>query len=263
MPDAPTTNRLQPGRSAASQKGTAAPAAAGFVVCGLMDASSWSAIPPAVLVAPLLVSGYSEYPPVINLVRLWDEKAGWRITDIDATSLRITHPQAVEQTVQPSAESALEDLARWTDLPNDEIGYLVGASRRSIYNWRNGSTVPRKTATRILEVRHALEPLSAFWPSVVVGRWLTQREPSPRQLAHEQRWTELRSIVQDQLIPVVARPATTRPDETLEPDALAFSRETRRAILRRFGSRSELAPRRTGWAPRERTGLGEDETDEE
>jgi hypothetical protein len=259
MPDVVVAKQVQTGRQTAFEAANAAQAAAMCLVSGVLNASSWSAIPPAVFVEPLFVSGYSEYPSVINLVRLWDDRIGWRITDLDATSLRITHTQAIERTVEPSPESALEDLARWTDLRNDEIGYLVGASRRSIYNWRNGSPVPKKTATRILEARRVVEPLAAFWPSTVVGRWLTLGEPTPRQLAHEERWAELQATIQNQLTPVVARPVT----ETQGGDTLEFSSETRRAILSRFSTRLELAPRRAGWAPREDTGLGDGETDEE
>lgn len=263
MPDAVSTSQLKKSRQMTPAESGRAGAGTMVVAHGLMDASSGFAIPPAVLVAPLLVSGYSEYPPVINLVCLWDQQTGWRITDLDATSLRITHTQAVERSVEPSPGSALEDLARWTDLPNDEIGYLVGASRRSIYNWRKGSPVPKGTATRIVEAWRAVEPLAIFWPSIVVGRWLTGGEPSPRELAHEQRWSELQAVVTDELTPVVARRVTEADAQTLEEGTVEFSSDTRRGILSRFATRSQFAPRRTDWVPREETGLGEHETDEE
>jgi hypothetical protein len=219
-------------------------------------------IPASVAVHGLSVSGFGEYPSVINLIVLCDGHQGWRITDLNATSLRIVHPPVTE-TVEPTAETALDDLARWTELPTDGIAYLVGASRRSIYNWRKGSTIPDRTAPRIIEARRAVEPLAALWPAPVVGRWLTYGEPSPGQLAHEQRWPELNAAVHGLVTPTLAQPVAPELGPAPELDSLEFSAAARQAILSRFSSATELGPRRPGWRPREETGLGEDETDED
>ena len=242
---------------------SASTGAAGLISSGSLGLTGWPPASPAVLVAPLLASGFSEWDTVIHLVRLWDAQMGWRITDLNATSLRITFSPVVGLDVVPSAMSALDDLAQWTDLPTERLGYLVRASRRSIYNWRRGSNVPAETAARILRVHELLQPLATRRPPAIIRGWLADGEPSAVELAHEQNWVDFGRLIEEEIKAKVARPPLPpgRDDEGLEP--LAFSQATRREILSRFRSSSTLAPRRADWQPREVTGLGDEETDDD
>jgi len=218
--------------------------------------------PASVYVAPLLASGFSEWPTVILLARFWDEQMGWRLTNLSATSLRITFSPVAEVDVVPSVVTALDDLTTWTDLPTEKLAHVLGASRRSIYNWRRGATVPSDTAARILRAHESLCPLARRRPPAVVRSWLTEGDPSPGELVREQRWSDFQQAVDAEVEALTARHLSAGELDDRQSEPVAFSHETQQQLLERFRSRPDLAPRRTDWTPREVTGLGEEETDD-
>lgn len=216
---------------------------------------------PTVRVLPLLASGFVEWPTVLNLVELWDESMGWRISDLNATSLRLSFTPAYESLPTPAPFTALDDLARWTDLPNDRLGFMLGASRRSIYNWRHRAAVPKDTSGRLVRAHELLALLAARRTPAAIRSWLTAGgSSSPLQLLHEERWDEVEALITSQ---VRARTSRPRPQVEESADHEAFGAETRRQMFSLFRTASQLPARRPNWRPREITGLGDEETDGE
>lgn len=225
--------------------------------------TGWPGAPATVIVIPLVTSGYSECPPVVQLVQLWDQATGSRLTDVSATSLRIAFRPADAIKAVPSATTALNDLAQWTDLPSERLGYVVGASRRSIYNWRHGSTVPGDVTARILKAHGTLGPLAMRRAPAMLRAWLDEGTPSPAELMHTQKWDDLGRMVAHEITALVAQPAVRPPVDEDETEPLGLDETARTAILARFQTPALLGPRRPHWRPAELTGLDEAETDEE
>jgi hypothetical protein len=210
-----------------------------------------------VQVLPLGVSGFSERRPEFNLMQIWDQEFGLRLTDACATSLRLFC--LTESAPKSTPLFLLEDLANWTGLPNDQLGFAVGASRRSIYNWRQGAPVSADAEDRILRVHARLQPMAARQAPAMLRTWLQTGDPSPFQLLHEERWEEFDRLLATATEPKPARavPASGR---QMRPEA--FGAETRKVMLEAFTTGVTLAARRPDWQARELTGLDELEEDD-
>jgi hypothetical protein len=159
---------------------------------------------------------------------------------------------------------ALNDLAEWTRLPIEELGSLLGASRRSFYNWRAGKQVSKDFRERILTARNILEPIASTRDPIFVRQWMNSGSPSPASLLREQRWHELERAAAASVAPVpaVQQPSTENANVIDEPEG--YAPEAREALLAGFASaKPRTMPKRNTWYPRELTddslGQGEDE----
>lgn len=166
---------------------------------------------------------------------------------------------AEEAFVSRDARAELRWLAETTRLPVEQLAELVGASRRTVYNWLSGRSIGEEARARIFRLRDALEPISQTRDSTLVRSWLAQGNPSSFQLAASEQWAELAARAQRDISPLPSS------DEALE-DLHAQPAETPavlRAALVAFSTALEQpSPQRPGWKPREITGVtSEDEED--
>jgi hypothetical protein len=211
-----------------------------------------------VQVLPLGVSGFSERPPEFNLMQIWDRQFGLRLTDPCATSLRMSCLRD-EMSSKSTLAFVLDDLASWTGLSNDQLGLALGASRRSIYNWRQGAPVSADAQDRILRVHVRLQPMAARHAPAMLRAWLEAGAPSPLELLHEERWEEF-----DRLLAAATEPKPTRAVQPSgrQTDPEAYGAKTRQLMLEAFTAGVTLAARRPDWQARELTGLDEIEEDD-
>jgi hypothetical protein len=195
--------------------------------------------------------------PMFELVRIND---GWRktsyLTSADATSLRIV---IFHGDTEPIGTTAIEDLADWTGLSTERLAYALGASRRSLYNWRHGTQVRPDVQERISQIYRLLKAVLAWWPGGV-GSWLERGDPPAIDLMHRGEWEQLRERLEQSTAPPIARrPGNHEPEGAPE----AFAPRTHALALSTFAAPAGSAPARAGWRPRELTGLGEWEVDDE
>jgi hypothetical protein len=150
---------------------------------------------------------------------------------------------------------ALHDLAEWTRLPIEDLGNLLGASRRSFYNWRAGKQASKDYRDRILQARNILEPVALTRDPVLVRHWINSGTPSPATLLREQRWHDLERAVTNATAPV--RPALQPSNQDAsavmgEPEG--YGPQAREALLAGFGSaKPRTLLKRDTWYPRELT----------
>jgi hypothetical protein len=159
---------------------------------------------------------------------------------------------------------ALNDLAEWTRLPIEELVRLLGASRRSFYNWRSGKQVSKDFRERILNARNILEPIASTRDPILVRQWINGGSPSPASLLLDQRWHELERSVAVGVAPVPAVQQPSTENASVTDESEAYASEVREALLAGFASaKPRTMPRRDTWYPRELTddtlGEGEDE----
>lgn len=156
----------------------------------------------------------------------------------------------------------LRMLLEWTRLPVEQLGELLGASRRTTYNWLAGRPIRDAAKSRIFRLRDAIAEIAASRDPVLVRAWLLQGKPSPVTLALNERWTELEARVRDETSPL--RPSDAMPEREGEQPR-AESRDVLKATLLAFSTApSRTVTRRPEWRPREITGIeGEDQEDAE
>ena len=175
-------------------------------------------------------------------------------------SIRITPEQKPARLTE---RHALEDLARWTGLSTEELGSVLGVSRRTIYNWLRGRPVRPQLRARILHAHAVLRPLADAWDGSQVGRWLGAGKPSAASLISQERWDEVGALVREQLRPL--RPLEEweiDADETL--GARPYNPEAHRAALQAFCTPPPTPMRRRPkWRPSELTGATPDPENEE
>lgn len=153
---------------------------------------------------------------------------------------------------RPSGRHALEDLSRSTGLSHEALGVLIGASRRSVYNWLHGRAISPRFEARVLRLRSTLRPLAESRAPGEIATWLQAGPTPPAGLLREERWEDVEALVQQELKPRVLEPMPTDPEDGA-PEA--YSAATRRAVLASLRTSPSVQPRRRpNWRPREITG---------
>jgi hypothetical protein len=158
--------------------------------------------------------------------------------------------------------SELRTLIEWTRLPVEQFGELVGASRRTMYNWLAGRPIRDEAQSRIFRLRDAIADVADSRDPALVRAWLLSGDPSPATLVIEERWDEFEARVREETAPL--RPLDQETQQTGE-EPQAETREVLNAVLSAFSSTSSRtrAPR-PAWKPHEVTGIqSEDEEDPE
>jgi hypothetical protein len=159
------------------------------------------------------------------------------------------------QNAQVSAMVSLRQMLRWVGGSVDVLAGLLGASRRSIYNWLNGRPIRDEFATRTTRLAMVLAPLGEEWHPEALADWLTKGSPSHAELAQRDCWVEFREEVRRALTPLSPKAggeAQSLGSVSLEPLPAA----TLIAALEAFGSPPPTpAQLRDDWQPRELTGI--------
>ncbi len=159
-----------------------------------------------------------------------------------------------------SVRERLGELLGWTRLSPAELAPLVGARRRTIYNWLADGAIGRSAEERILQLHAILEPLARTHDPLLIRAWLARGDPNPADLASAEKWVRLKAGVRKELQPLVPAEAVIHPSP-YEDDAQTPA--ARRAALLAFASPPARAPQpRAGWRPREATGIEADATDD-
>jgi hypothetical protein len=161
---------------------------------------------------------------------------------------------AAEQASQTSVVASLRELLRWVGGSAELLAGLLGASRRSIYNWLNGKPVRGQFATRTTRLAMVLEPLGEGWHPEALVQWLNDGSPVRRELAHGEHWVELDEQVRQALTPLAPHADVESQDlHLVSPEPLPNA--TLIMALEEFGSPPPLPARtRDDWRPRELTG---------
>ena len=159
-----------------------------------------------------------------------------------------------------SARGRLGELLEWTRLSPAELAPLVGARRRTIYNWLADGAIGRSAEGRILQLHAILEPLARTHDPLLIRAWLGRGDPNPADLASAEQWVLLNAGVRQELQPLVPVEAVIHPSP-YEDDAQTPT--ARRAALLAFAAPPARAPQpRAGWRPREATGIEADASDD-
>lgn len=185
----------------------------------------------------------------------------WR-RSVEARST-VERPRAErEPAVGRDVHSELRLLIERTRLSVERLGELVGASRRTIYNWLAGRPIREEAQSRILRLHDGIAAIANSRDPVLVRDWLLRGDPSPATLAAGERWDEFEARVRQEMAPL--RPIEQIPEEQ-DRKPRAESSEVLRAALVAFSTASDrAAARRPDWMPREITGIArEDEEDAE
>jgi hypothetical protein len=164
--------------------------------------------------------------------------------------------------LQPSGHQALEDLSRSMGLSHEALGDLIGASRRSVYNWLRGRAMSSQFETRAVRLRTVLRPLADRRAPGEIATWLQSGATPPAELLREERWGDVEALVQQELKPRVLEPMPAEPERGA---AETYSATTRRAVLASLRRSPAVGQRRRpDWRPREITGtaaLADDEAE--
>jgi hypothetical protein len=159
-----------------------------------------------------------------------------------------------------AGHEALSELMSLVPLPADRLAPVLGASRRSLYNWSKGREPSAIYQSRIQRLRDVLKPLAAEWHPVRIAQWFEDGPDSPAELARRQRWDILSTLVSN------AARARSMVETTVEADsknAEAYPPDVQAAALAAFASPRELPVRRPSWRPKETTGASMDSDEDE
>jgi hypothetical protein len=224
----------------------------------------------ALYIGPEEVPGYRalEGDPITRVVTVPKDVAIWgqdarplvtvqeylrpvgRSTRTNISALRL--PSSSRPRPRRSGREALEHLSQSTALSHAELGTLIGASRRSVYNWLRGRVMSPKFETRALRLREVLRPLAERRGPGELASWLEAGTTTPAELLREERWDDVDALVQQELKPRVLEPMSAEPEQG-EPEV--YSAETRRAVLASLRTPPPIEQRlRPDWKPREVTG---------
>jgi transcriptional regulator with XRE-family HTH domain len=155
--------------------------------------------------------------------------------------------------------SELRALIEWTRLPVEQLGELLGASRRTIYNWLAGRPIRDESQSRIFRLRDAIAAIASSRDPALVREWLLRGDPSPATLAVDERWNELEARAHEETAPI--RPIDLMAEEG--GGSRAESPEVLNAALLAFSTTSgRTASRRSEWRPSELTGIASDDEEE-
>lgn len=175
------------------------------------------------------------------------------VEELAAEKLRHEAPRNVH--------AELRLLSDWTLLPVEQLGDLVGASRRTIYNWFAGKPIGEDARARILRLRDLLTPVAETRDPSLVRSWLLRGDPSPATLAAQELWHELERSVAVEVSPL--QPVTEFTEPLKGELAHADSPDVLRAALLAFASppAREAKPARN-WQSREVTGIAPEDTED-
>ncbi len=154
----------------------------------------------------------------------------------------------------PSAHAYLAEIATWTGLSTSRLAVLLGVSRRSLYNWLNGSPISSDMQRHLARARELIAQVTEHHDPERTRDWLAANEPSNFDLIRAQNWEALQERLAE-----VGPPRARRVDDgvLVEPsDVDAFPPAVRTAVLKLFASAPRVA-HETGdepWTPRELTG---------
>jgi hypothetical protein len=158
--------------------------------------------------------------------------------------------------------SELDDLIAWTSMRPDELGSIIGASRRSVYNWLSGTRIRAEFQDRIRQLHSSLAPLAPLREPSSLRQWLQIGEPSPFELVRQEAWIAFDELVKRAVQPLqpIGSEAADDPEESTE-----YSADMRRAVLAAFASAPpmKVKPMLSKREPRELTGLSGSETEVE
>lgn len=173
-----------------------------------------------------------------------------------------SHAPATERSRGLDPHDALDEIAKWTRLSPDDLGSLWGASRRSIYNWLDGKPIKSaEIADWIVQTQAALRPMEGSRDPLYFRRWLKDGDPSPTTLIQSRLWRDLRERVGTELTPLLPVESTPR---SSDEEGVGYGDEALRAISHALRATTPVAPvLRPTWRPREISGLGEDEDEED
>jgi hypothetical protein len=223
---------------------------------------SWQVLPDTggAYVQPCIASGYGLHPPAMKLMWLVDRRRHeCYLTDVEATSLRVVNLGALE--TEPGPGAAVEDMSKWTGLSNERLAYALAASRRSLFNWRQGAAVRPDAEARIKRAFQLVRHVAHERPPARVKSWLEAGDPPAIELMRQGLWEELEGRIAEESAPRLVRALMEEPITSADPEV--YGAETHRLMLQ-FFTTPRAAPRRSRrWQPREVTGLGEEEQDEE
>jgi hypothetical protein len=173
---------------------------------------------------------------------------------------RLFEPRSLsEEEPAPSIRDPhkeLRALAESTLLPVEQLGDVLGASRRTMYNWLGGRPIRDEARSRIFRLRDSLEPVIRTRDPALVRNWLVHGDPSPALLAAEDQWDEFDDRVRQAT--AVLRPINEGRDSGRDephPEPL----DVLRAALMAFSTpQAQATSQRPGWRPREVTGIASD-----
>jgi transcriptional regulator with XRE-family HTH domain len=86
--------------------------------------------------------------------------ADWPTTSSSPVSVSVAHKP---QPVRTSSE-LIADLRLLSGLTTDQVGRLLGVSRRSVHNWLNGGVMARQHAERVSEILALVKALDGETP---------------------------------------------------------------------------------------------------
>lgn len=162
------------------------------------------------------------------------------------------------------ATAELREVGELARLSPTELGPLFGASRRSVYNWLAGRPINDAIRANIFQARDALAAVAATRDPILVRTWLDDGDPSPATLIACADWQQLREAVHATTVPVRAL-SDGEADGHLGgwPDEPDFEPIKRAALLAFADPATPTSRRRPQWQPREDTGLGDHEQEED
>jgi hypothetical protein len=157
--------------------------------------------------------------------------------------------------ITPTRDPHLElrQLVETTRLPAERLGQMLGASRRTIYNWLSNRPIRDDAQARIFRLHDSLSPVAATRDPLLVREWLLRGDPPPAELAADEQWTHLQDLVSSQAGSIQPVEGEATP---LAGEPHAESSNVLRAVLLAFGTRSAgPGNKRPDWRPREVTGI--------
>jgi hypothetical protein len=174
--------------------------------------------------------------------------------DLDRACRGFTADAVSSEAPSDEVHIRLRELQDWTRMSPTELAPLVGASRRSIYHWLSTGTIGKQASTRIARLHFALKPMSESRDPLLIRAWLTQGKPSAGDLASAERWDELEPLIAEQLRSLEPMQGESEASST----EVGHPEEVRMAALLAFANISvRKSIRRSGWRPREVTGIAE------
>jgi hypothetical protein len=173
----------------------------------------------------------------------------------------IEQQETEAQTTLPERDvhAVLRVLVDWTRLTAEQLAEVLGASRRTMYNWLSGRPIRDEAQARILRFHDAVSSVAASRDAALVRDWLLRGDPPPALLAAEERWVEFETRVREETAPLLPVDA----DDERAIEARGDAPDVLRAALLAFSTASEQAGvRRADWRPREVTGISSDDEED-
>jgi hypothetical protein len=153
---------------------------------------------------------------------------------------------------RPPATSVLRELMRSTGGSAELVAETLGASRRSVYNWLKGKPVRPEFALRAERLHSVLAPLRDEWHPDALSGWLQTGDPSPAEIAAQERWADLGEKVRTVLRPMQPQPGADQASSVPGPEP--WPARALLSVLSEFNSPPPTPARKTTWHPRELTG---------